>query len=71
MSVTEVAGSPSERSQPLPTASLIAGPNYLYDAADTLDKIAKDDLVPVTEVFIDLIKNLDKTPTALIGLPLL
>lgn len=55
----------------VPTASLIAGPNYLYDAADTLDKIAKDDLVPVTEVFIDLIKSIDKTPTALIGLPLL
>ena len=54
----------------VPTASLIAGPNYLYDLADTLDKVAKDDLVPVTKVFIDLIDAIDSTPTALIGLPL-
>ncbi|HEY0973237.1 MAG TPA: M28 family peptidase [Solimonas sp.] len=53
----------------VPTASLIAGPNYLYDAADTLDKISQEDLVPVTQIFIELIDAIDQTPPALIGLP--
>jgi len=53
----------------IPTASLIAGPNYLYDAADTLDKVEKKDLVPVAKVFIDLIDAIDATPSALIGVP--
>ena len=53
----------------IPTASLIAGPNYLYDAADTLDKIEKKDLVPVAKVFIELIEAIDATPSALIGVP--
>lgn len=54
----------------VPTASLIAGPNYLYDAADTLDKVARDDLVPVTRVFAELIEQIDDTPSALIGIPI-
>ncbi|MDZ4298315.1 MAG: M28 family peptidase [Moraxellaceae bacterium] len=54
----------------VPTASLIAGPNYLYDEADTLDKVAKDELVPVTKAFIDIINAIDKTPASLIGIPL-
>ncbi len=54
----------------LPTASFIAGPSYLYDDADTLDKVAVDDLVPVMNVFADLITTMDATPNALIGLPL-
>ena len=54
----------------VPTASLIAGPVYLYDEADTLDKVAKDELVPVTNAFIDIINALDKTPSQLIGIPL-
>lgn len=53
----------------VPTASFIAGPNYLYDEADTLDKVAKEDLVPVAEVFSELIEAIDVTPPALIGLP--
>ena len=51
----------------IPTASLIAGPNYLYDEADTLDKIAKDQLVPVTKFFAELVEAMDATPSALIG----
>lgn len=51
----------------IPTASLIAGPNYLYDEADTLDKIAKDQLVPVTLFFAELVEAMDATPSALIG----
>lgn len=53
----------------VPTASLIAGPNYLYDEADTIDKIAVEELVPVTQAFIEIIDAIDDTPSALIGLP--
>lgn len=48
----------------VPTASLIAGPAYLYDQADTIDKVAKDRLVPVAKVFAELIEAIDKTPAA-------
>ncbi len=51
----------------LPTASLISAPVYLYDEADTLDKVAKDQLLPVAYVFADLIEALDKTPVKDIG----
>ncbi|MDO9452339.1 MAG: M28 family peptidase [Stagnimonas sp.] len=54
----------------VPTASLIAGPLYLYDAADTLDKVDRAQLVPVTETFIDIIDKIDDTPTDRIGTPL-
>jgi len=53
----------------IPTASLIAGPNYLYDKSDTLDKIHQEDLVPVAAIFAELIEAIDSTPTALIGVP--
>lgn len=55
----------------VPTASLIAGPNYLYDIADTLDKVHREDLVPVTKAFIELIEAIDDTPSALIGVPII
>ena len=51
----------------LPTASLIAAPIYLYDEDDTLDKVAKDQLIPVTKVFADLVDVLDRTPADQIG----
>lgn len=51
----------------VPTVSLIAGPNYLYDIADTLDKVDQSQLVPVTEAFIEIIEAIDETPRALIG----
>lgn len=54
----------------VPTASLISGPNYLYDQADTLDKVDRKQLVPVTEAFLDIIDAIDATPSELIGLPL-
>ncbi|TXH04298.1 MAG: M28 family peptidase [Nevskiaceae bacterium] len=53
----------------IPTASLISGPNYLYDAADTLDKVDRDQLVPVAQFFAELIEAMDATPSALIGVP--
>lgn len=68
------AGMPTDASfvclNGVPTASLIAGPNYLYDDADTLDKVMVEDLVPTTKVFAELIEAIDETPSALIGLPL-
>lgn len=54
----------------VPTASLIAGPNYLYDIADTLDKVHREDLVPVTKTFVELIEAIDETPSVLIGVPI-
>jgi hypothetical protein len=51
----------------IPTVSLITGPNYLYDAADTLDKVDRAQLVPVTKAFIDIIEAIDITPAGQIG----
>ena len=51
----------------VPTASLIAAPVYLYDEDDTLDKVARDKLVPVARVFADLADVLDRTPADRIG----
>ena len=53
----------------IPTASLISGPNYLYDEADTLDKVDRPQLVPVAEFFSELIEAMDATPSAAIGVP--
>ena len=39
----------------IPSFSLISGPEYLFLADDTLDKIAKDQFVPTTSMFIDII----------------
>jgi hypothetical protein len=51
----------------IPTVSLITGPNYLYDAADTLDKVDRAQLLPVTKAFIDIIEEIDITPAGQIG----
>jgi hypothetical protein len=51
----------------VPTVSLIAGPNYLYDAADTLDKVAQEELVPVNQAFAEIIEAIDATPSDRIG----
>ncbi len=51
----------------IPTASLISGPAYLYDEADTLDKVAQDKLVPVAKVFSAFIEAIDRTPSDQIG----
>lgn len=51
----------------VPTASLISGPVYLYDQADTIDKVATEQLQPVAKVFADLIEAIDKTPSNRIG----
>lgn len=40
----------------VPTVSLISGPLYLYDDADTLDKVDVDQLVPVAEFFAEVVE---------------
>jgi len=46
----------------IPIVSFISSPEYMYDLIDTPDMVAKDRLVPVAEVFIDLVKWLDASP---------
>lgn len=46
--------------------SLISGPMYLFDISDTPDKVADDQLVPLTKMFIDIIRKLDVTPADVI-----
>lgn len=52
----------------VPVVSLIAGPLYMYDDADTLDKVDRSQLVPVARFFVDTINHLDTVPGAAIGL---
>ena len=51
----------------VPTLSLIAGPVYLYDAADTLDKVLKDELQPVAQAFTEVIDDMDDLPSDQLG----
>ena len=53
----------------VPTVSLIAGPIYLYDSADTMAAVDKRSMVPVFRVNRDVIEWAEQTPAALIGLP--
>ena len=45
----------------VPTISLIAGPLYMYDDADTIDKIDQTQLRPVALFFADMLDALDAT----------
>lgn len=45
-----------------PVASLISGPVYLFDVADTLERVAHDQLVPIAKLHIDFIENLNRYP---------
>jgi hypothetical protein len=47
----------------IPVVSLISAPLYLYDAIDTLDLVADDQLAPVACAFADIINTVDKIPT--------
>lgn len=51
----------------IPTASLISGPIYLYDAADTLDKVAKTELQRVAQSFVEFVDTLDESDSETIG----
>jgi hypothetical protein len=43
--------------------SLISPPVYIYDQADTPDKVAVDQLNPVAAAFADIIEAIDRVPT--------
>jgi hypothetical protein len=41
-------------------ASLISGPSWLFDDDDTLERVAKSELVPLTKFYADLISNMGR-----------
>lgn len=47
----------------VPIISVVSGPIYLYDNQDTIDKVAKEELLPTTETFADIVWRLTKLPT--------
>lgn len=68
---TNLVGMPTDASfvngAGVPTVSLISGPLYLYDEADTLELVAKDELQPVSQAFAEIIERMDATPSDEIG----
>lgn len=52
----------------VPVVSLISGPLYLYDDADTLEMVDVDQLVPVARYFADVVERVDRVPAGRIGL---
>ncbi|RJQ09465.1 MAG: M28 family peptidase [Bacillota bacterium] len=46
--------------------SLISGPVYLFDAADTLDRVARDELGPMAAAYVDFIERLGQVPDFLL-----
>ncbi|MBW2060568.1 MAG: M28 family peptidase [Deltaproteobacteria bacterium] len=46
--------------------SYISGPSWLFDKQDTLDRVARDQLVPLTRMYIDFIFQMDKLNDALL-----
>lgn len=51
----------------VPTVSLISGPLYLYDDADTIDRIDRQQLVPVAEFFADVVDDAERRDGRLLG----
>ncbi|MBT0566231.1 M28 family peptidase [Williamsia sp. CHRR-6] len=52
----------------VPIVSFISGPRYMYDDADTFDKVDVSQLVPVARFYRDTLDRLDREPSAGIGL---
>lgn len=52
----------------VPTISLVSGPLYLYDDADTLEQVDVDQLEPVARAFADLVDESDRRPAGRLGL---
>lgn len=52
----------------IPTISFIAGPLYMYDDADTIDKVDRSQLTPVALFFRDMLDRIDREPSDSIGL---
>lgn len=53
---------PIEKIVGMPVISLISAPAYLYDIADTLDKVAVEQLQPTAVLVADLLDQLDTLP---------
>lgn len=51
----------------VPTISLISGPLYLYDDADTVERIDRAQLVPVARFFADLIDDAERRNGRMLG----
>jgi hypothetical protein len=51
----------------MPVISLISAPVYLYDIADTLDKIAVEELQPTALLVAEMLDSLDTMPREQIG----
>jgi len=45
-----------------PVVSYISGPVYLFDAADTLERVPRDQLAPLANLYIDFIENMNRYP---------
>lgn len=52
----------------VPTISLVSGPLYLYDDADTMEQVDVDQLEPVGRAFVDLIDAADGRAAGRLGL---
>lgn len=51
----------------MPVISLVSAPVYLYDIADTLDKVAVEELQPTAVLVADMLDRLDTMPRQKIG----
>ncbi|MFI6517482.1 M28 family peptidase [Spirillospora sp. NPDC050679] len=51
----------------IPTISLISGPLYLYDEADTIDKVDQKQMRPTTKFFAGVIDMYDAAPSSSIA----
>ncbi|WP_336820142.1 M28 family peptidase [Gordonia sp. MMO-8] len=52
----------------VPVVSFISGPLYMYDDADTIDKVDVGQMAPVARFFRDTLDRLDREPGRAIGL---
>ena len=46
--------------------SLISGPTWLFDDDDTLERVAWDQLVPLTEMYVDFIAGMNRVGSLLL-----
>ncbi|MGX5697331.1 M28 family peptidase [Agromyces soli] len=51
----------------VPTVSLISGPLYLYDDADTIDRIDRRQLVPVARFFAEVVDDAERHDGRMLG----
>lgn len=52
----------------VPVVSLISGPLYLYDDADTMEMVDVDQLLPVAHYFADVVERVDRVSGGRMGL---